>query len=477
VTAPSLAATAPPRKRPFYRSLFFQVTVAIVAGVAIGHFWPNVGENLRPLAEGFIRLIKMVIAPLIFCVVVTGIAKVGDLKSVGKLGLKALLYFQVVTGFALVFGWVIATVLKPGAGLGIDPATLDAGAVAEKTGGGELPHTVEFLLNIIPVSVFDAFASNSLLQVLFFSVFFGIALAKFGETGPPVVLEFIEHVMHIIFRIVGYIMKAAPIAAFGAMAFIIGQYGFESLGTFGKLIAACYLSAVLFALVLAVIAKLFVGINLWHFIKYTREEFGLALGTASTEAVMPRIMNKLQNAGSSPAATGLVIPTGYSFNLDGAAIYLSIAFLFLAQAFGVDMSFGEQVAAIGILMLTSKGMAGVPGSSFLALSATAAAIGAYPVAGVALMLGADRIMDSMRVFVNLLGNCVATLVVARWEGQLDRERLHDVLAGRVTVGDDVDPLDESEVEHIAQHDAVPPVIASSSNGSHPSLEPTRSLTH
>jgi aerobic C4-dicarboxylate transport protein len=314
---------------------------------------------------------------------------------------------------------------------------------------------VDFLLNIIPASIFEAFTTNALLQVLFFSVFFGIALAKFGEHGPPVVLEFIEHMMHIIFRIVGYIMKVAPIGAFGAMAFIIGQYGFESLATFGKVIAVCYASVVLFALVLAVIAKVFAGVNLWQFLKYTREEFGLALGTASTEAVMPRIMNKLQNAGASPAATGLVIPTGYSFNLDGATIYLSLAFLFLAQAFGVDLSIGEQAAAIGVLMLTSKGMAGVPGSSFLALSATAAAIGAYPVAGVALMLGANRIMDSMRVFTNLLGNCVATFVVARWEGQLDTQRMRDVLSGRVVVGEDVPAIEEREVELIAHRGAQP----------------------
>ena len=416
-------------RRPIYKSLFFQVFVAVVAGITVGHFWPGLGADLKPLGDAFIKLIKMVIAPLIFCVVVTGIAKVGDVKAVGRIGFKAILYFEVVTTFALVFGLVVANVFTPGAGFNVDPSTLDAGAVEAKTGGAQLPHAVDFLLGIIPSSVIGAFAANQLLAVLFFSCLFGIALAQFGEKRSPIVLQFIDELTHIIFRLVGYIMKVAPVGAFGAMAFIIGQYGISSLGTFGKLIACCYLAAVLFALILACIARFYVGMNLFKFLRYTREEFMLALGTASTEAVMPRIMKKLQNAGNSSAATGLVVPTGYSFNLDGATIYLAISSIFLAQAFGVHLSLAQQLGMVGVLMLTSKGMAGVPGSSFLALSATAAAIGAYPVAGVALLLGADRIMDSMRVFVNLLGNCVATFVVAKWEGQLDTARMHRVLNG------------------------------------------------
>lgn len=444
--------SAPPRakRKPIYTSLFFQVFVAIVAGISVGHFFPALGADLRPLGDGFIKLIKMIIAPLIFCVVVTGIAHVGDIKSVGRIGLKALIYFELVTTFALVFGLVIANVLKPGAGFNIDPATLSGGedALEEKTAGGELPHTVEFLMGIIPDSVLGAFAENQLLAVLFFSVLFGIGLAHVNGDGKgALVLDLVDQFTHVLFTIVGYIMKVAPIGAFGAMAFIIGQYGIESLATFGKLIGACYLAAVLFALILAAIAKFYVGLNMVKFLKYTREEFALALGTASTESVMPRIMNKLQNAGNSPAATGLVVPTGYSFNLDGATIYLSICSVFLAQAVGVDMSLGEQVAMVGVLMLTSKGMAGVPGSSFLALSATATAIGAYPVAAVAVLLGADRIMDSMRVFVNLLGNCVATFVVAKWEGQLDIERMNAVMNGEIVVDDDVPDPDELHVAH------------------------------
>jgi aerobic C4-dicarboxylate transport protein len=435
------AVEAAPRKSRWYTSLFTQLLIAIVAGIAIGWLWPGFGADLKPLADAFIKLIKMLIAPIIFCTVVIGIAHVGDLKSVGRIGVKALIYFEVVTTFALLFGLVIGNIVKPGAGFNIDPKTLATGAeaVAKKTGDGELPHTVEFLLNIIPTSVISAFAENMLLQVLFFAVLFGLALAKFGEHGPPVVFELIEHMSQLFFTIIGWIMRLAPLAAFGAMAYIIGQYGISSLGSYAKLIGACYAGAALFILVLAAIAWFLAGVNLWRFVGYIRDELFLALGTASTEVVLPRIMAKLINAGCSRTTTGLVVPTGYSFNLDGATLYLSICVLFLAQALGVDLSLGEQITAVLVLMLTSKGMAGVPGSSFLALSATVAAIGhgAIPVAAVALLLGADRIMDSMRVSVNLLGNCVATLVVARWEGQLDAERMRNVLRG-----DEVDSLDE-----------------------------------
>lgn len=426
-------------KPPWYTSLFVQLVVAIVAGILVGWLWPEVGGALKPLADGFIKLIKMLIAPIIFCTVVLGIAHVGDLKSVGRIGVKALIYFEAVTTFALLFGLVVGNLLKPGAGFSIDAQTLATGAeaVAKKTSNGELPHTVEFLLNIIPTSVVSAFAENALLQVLFFAVLFGLALAKFGESGPPVILEFVDHLSHIFFTVIGWVMRLAPLGAFGAMAYIIGQYGIGSLASYGKLIAACYLAAVLFILILAVIARVFAGVNLWKFVVYIKDELFLALGTASTEVVLPRIMAKLANAGCSRTTTGLVVPTGYSFNLDGATLYLSICVLFLAQALGVDLSLGEQITAVLVLMLTSKGMAGVPGSSFLALSATVAAIGhgAISVAAVALLLGADRIMDSMRVSVNLLGNCVATFVVANWEGQLDKDRMRKVLAG-----EDVEPL-------------------------------------
>ncbi|RSM77650.1 C4-dicarboxylate transporter DctA [Kibdelosporangium aridum] len=411
-----------------HRSMFFQVLAGVVLGLVIGAIWPGFGADLKPIGDGFIKLIKMIIAPLIFCVVVTGIAKVGDLKAVGRIGLKAIIYFEVVTTAALGLGLLVGNIVGPGHGMNIDPSTLDPNAVEQKTGGAHLPGTVEFLLNIIPASVVNAFATNSLLQVLLFSVLFGVALAAFAEhSGPSLVLKMLDELTQIIFRVVGYVMKLAPLGALGAMAFIVGQYGLSSLSAFGLLIAACYGAAILFCLVLVVIAKVGAGVNLWKFIRFTREEFALALATASSESVMPRMMAKLEQAGCQKAAVGLVLPTGYSFNLDGASIYLSLATVFLAQAVGVPLSLGDQIVIVLVLMLTSKGMAGVPGSAFLALSATLAAVGSIPAAAVSLLLGADRIMDSMRVFTNLLGNCVATFVVARWEGLLNRDQLDEAL--------------------------------------------------
>jgi aerobic C4-dicarboxylate transport protein len=420
----------PPARKPFYRQLFFQILVAVCLGVLIGHFWPDVGWNLRPLGDGFIQLIKMIIAPLIFLVIVTGISAVGDVKAVGRVGVKALLYFTGATLFALVFGLIVGNVVQPGAGLNIDPTSLSQDALEAKTGTAPPKDAGQFLLGIIPTSVVGAFASNSLLQVLCFSVFFGAAIVAVGRERCLPVVNLLEAVLELFFKIMGWVMRVAPIGAFGAMAFIIGQYGVSSLGTYAVLIAACYGAAIIFIALLFLVAWVYPRVPLWQFIRYAREEFMLALGTASTESVLPRIMTKLTNAGCSRATTGLVVPTGYSFNLDGAALYLSISLLFLAQAFGHSLDFGQQLAALGILMLTSKGMAGVPGSAFLALSATAGALGIFPVAGVALLLGADRVMNSMRVVVNLLGNCVATFVVAKWEGQFDREAMLEAFQGK-----------------------------------------------
>ena len=423
-TTTAAAEPAAPARKPIYTSLFFQLMVAIV-GVLVGWLAPDFGAGLKPRADGFIKLIKMLIAPIIFCTVVIGIAHVGDLKSVGRIGVKALIYFELVTTFALLFGLVVGNVVQPGSGFDIDRQTLATGAEAiqQKTGNGELPHTVEFLLSIIPTTVISAFAENHLLQVLFFAVLFGLALAKLGEHGPPVVFRVVEQTSHAFFTIVGWVMKLAPLGAFGAMAYIIGQYGIGSLSSHGMLIACCYLAAVLFIGVLAAISWFFAGINLWKFLRYIKDEMFLALGTASTEVVLPRIMVKLTNAGCSRATTGLVVPTGYSFNLDGATLYLSICMLFLA------------------------------------LSATVAAIGhgAIPVAAVALLLGADRIMDSMRVSVNLLGNCIATFVVANWEGQLDKGRARDVLDGKpVPALQDDDMPDDDLPDEPAVHEAAAP---------------------
>lgn len=432
------------------RSLFLQLLVAVAAGVLVGHFFRSFGADLKPIGDGFIKLIKMVIAPLIFCVVATGIAKVGDLRSVGRIGVKALIYFEVVSTAALAFGLLVGNVVRPGAGMNVDPSTLDASAVEAKTQGGHLPGVVQFLLDLIPSSVVDALARNALLQVLLFAVLFGCALAQLGERVTPVV-DLLERINLAFFTVLGYVMKLAPLGAFGAMAFLVGQYGLGSLRTYLWLILASYGAALLFCALLGVIAWVFAQVNILRFIRYAKEEFLLALGTASSEAVLPRMMAKLQRAGCAPTSVGLVLPTGYSFNLDGASLYLSLATLFLAQALNIPLDLGDQLTIVLVLVLTSKGMAGVPGSAFLALSATVAAVGSIPAAAVALLLGADRIMDSMRVFTNLLGNCVATFVVSRWEGMLDLGQMRSTLGD--PRGDDVVQQAEREPA-VAEDDLV-----------------------
>ena len=406
-------------------NLFIQLVAAIILGITVGSLFPEVGSQLKPIGDGFIKLIKMIIAPLVFVLVTIGIARMNDLAKLGRIGGKTIIYFTAVTSFALLFGLVAANIFRPGVGFNIPPETLETGseAVSQKTDGGSLPGVTEFVLGIIPDSAVGAFAEAKLLQVLLLAILAGIALAKLRSVKPEsLVGQALEEIEEMLFTVMGWIMRLAPLGAFGAMAFIIGEYGIGTLVNYAKLIAVCYGSAVAFVIILAIIGRIFAGISVWKFIRTSKEEFGLALGTASTEAVMPRIMQKLVKSGNTEATTGLVIPTGYSFNMDGATLYLSICMVFLAQATGNDLSIGQQVGAILILLLTSKGMAGVPGSSFLALSASASALGIFPVAVVALLLGADRIMDSMRVFVNLLGNCVATFVISKWEGELDVDK-------------------------------------------------------
>ncbi|MZD07121.1 cation:dicarboxylase symporter family transporter [Streptomyces sp. SID5785] len=413
------------------KSLFAQVACALVVGVLVGRLWPHAGTAVQPLGDGFVRLIKAMISPLVFCVVVAGITKAGDLKAFGRIGLKALLWFEAATTVALVVGLIAGNVVHPGAGMNVDPSTLDASAVDDKTGGGSLPSTSEFILHSLPDSAIGAFAENSLLQVLVLACLVGAALLHLGSTRVPAILPAIEQAQDVVFAIVGFIMKLAPIAVFGATAHLVGEYGIGSMATYGKLIAVCYGVALLFLLLLGLALKALTGVSLWKFVRYTREEMLLALGTASSEAVMPRMMQKLRQAGCREDAVGLVLPTGYSFNLDGASIYLSVGTLFIAQAVGVDLTLGQQITVVLVLMLTSKGMAGVPGSAFLALSATAAALGVIPAGAVALLLGVDRIMDSMRVATNLLGNCVAVFVVSKWEGVFDKVRMTKVLGGEI----------------------------------------------
>ncbi|OLZ72059.1 C4-dicarboxylate transporter DctA [Streptomyces sp. IMTB 2501] len=412
-------------------SLFAQVACALVLGIVVGKLWPESATAFQPLGDGFVRLIKAVISPLVFCVVVVGIAKAGDLKAFGRIGLKALIWFEAASTVALLLGLVAANVAGPGTGMHVDPAKLDASAVDRQTQGGALPSTTAFILNALPDSVVGAFADNALLQVLVLACLVGAALLHLGHTKVPSVLPAIEQAQEVVFAVVGFVMRLAPLAVFGAMVHLVGQYGLGVMKTYGKLIVLCYAVAAAFLVLLGVALWLVSGLSLWKFVRYTRAELLLALGTASSESVMPRVMQKLRQAGCRDDAVGLVLPTGYSFNLDGASIYLSIGTLFIAQAVGVELDPGRQITVVLVLMLTSKGMAGVPGSAFLAMSATATSLGVIPAGAVALLLGVDRIMDSMRVTTNLLGNCVAVFAVSRWEGALDTARAKRVLDGEI----------------------------------------------
>ncbi len=409
-------------KKPIYKSLYFQVLTAIVIGVALGHFYPETGAAMKPLGDGFIKLIKMIIAPIIFCTVVVGIAGMEDMKKVGKTGGLALLYFEVVSSIALIVGLIIVNLVQPGAGMNVDPAALDTKGIAAYTGPGKMQSTTEFLLNVIPATVVDAFAKGEILQVLLFSVLFGFALHRFGGRGT-LVFDFIEKMSHVLFSIVGIIMKVAPIGAFGAMAFTIGRYGVASLVSLGMLMATFYATCLLFIfVVLGAIARLH-GFGIWKFIKYIKEELLIVLGTSSSESVLPRMMAKMENLGVKKSVVGLVIPTGYSFNLDGTSIYLTMAAVFIAQATNTPMTITQQVTLLLVLLLTSKGAAGITGSGFIVLAATLSAVGGVPVAGLALILGIDRFMSEARALTNLIGNGVATVVVGKWTGDLNMVRM------------------------------------------------------
>ncbi|SEB22551.1 dicarboxylate/amino acid:cation symporter [Variovorax sp. YR216] len=424
-----------PVPKPFYKSLYFQVITAIVIGVLLGHFYPQTGAAMKPLGDGFIKLIKMIIAPIIFCTVVVGIAGMEDMKKVGKTGGLALLYFEIVSSIALVVGLVIINIVRPGAGMNVDVSQLDTKAIAAYTAPGQMQGTVDFLMNVIPSTVVDAFAKGEILQVLLFAVMFGFALHKFGGRGT-LVFDFIEKFSHVLFVIVGYIMKVAPIGAFGAMAFTIGKYGVGSLLQLGQLMATFYATCLLFIfVVLGAIARAH-GFSIWKFIKYIKEELLIVLGTSSSESVLPRMMAKLENLGARKSVVGLVIPTGYSFNLDGTSIYLTMAAVFIAQATNTDMTLMQQITLLLVLLLTSKGAAGVTGSGFIVLAATLSAVGHVPVAGLALILGIDRFMSEARALTNLIGNGVATVVVAKWTHDLDTVRMKQVLDNESPVAAD-----------------------------------------
>ncbi|MBD8723506.1 dicarboxylate/amino acid:cation symporter [Oxalobacteraceae sp. CFBP 13708] len=421
-------------KKPFYKILYVQVLFAIVLGVLLGVFYPEVGTAMKPLGDGFIKLIKMIIAPVIFCTVVAGIAGMQDMKKIGRVGGKALLYFEVVSTFALAIGLVVANVAKPGAGFNVDPATLDSSSIAQYTTNAHAQTTTEFIMHIIPTTFVDAFATGNILQVLLVAILFGFALSMMGERGRPVT-KLIDDVSHVIFGIVNIIMKVAPLGAFGAMAFTIGKYGIASLLPLAKLMGSFYLTCALFIfIVLGAIAR-FTGFSIFKFIRYIKEELLIVLGTSSSESALPSLMRKLENLGCAKPVVGLVVPTGYSFNLDGTNIYMTMAALFVAQATNTDLTLTQELTILLVAMLTSKGASGITGAGFITLAATLAVVPTIPVAGMALILGIDRFMSEARALTNFIGNGVATVVVSKWENELDVKRMDDVLHNRVIVED------------------------------------------
>jgi aerobic C4-dicarboxylate transport protein len=417
-------------RRPFYRSLAFQMLVAVVLGVAVGYASPNFGAALNPLAGGFIKLIRMVIAVIIFLVVSTGIARVGDVKRVGRLGIKLLVYFEVVSTLALILGMVASAIFQPGAGMNINPAAVNASATAGYASAAKSLSVVDFILNIIPNTAVGAFATGSILQVLFLSIFVGFALLYMGKRAEPLV-EFLQQWTEVVFIIIRAIMKVAPLAVFGAAAYVIGKFGLGSLLSLGKLILLVYASCIVFIVVVMGSVARITGFSLWKFIKYIREELVLAFFTASSEAVLPFMFAKLKNVGCADAVVGFAIPTGYSFNLDGSSLYLTAAAMFIAQASNVHLSFAQDISLMFIFLLSSKGVAGVPAGGFVVLAGTLAIFPDIPMAGLALLLGIDRFLDAMRTMTNVLGNGVATMAIARWDGQRDDGRMQRVLNGEV----------------------------------------------
>ncbi|MFN7542723.1 MAG: dicarboxylate/amino acid:cation symporter [Acidobacteriota bacterium] len=407
---------------PLYRTLYLQVLLAILAGAVLGHYAPGAGAAMRPLGDGFIKLIKMVIAPVIFVTVVMGIAGSEDMKRVGKTGGLALVYFEVVSTAALLVGLLVVNVLQPGAGMNVDLRTLDAGAVAQYTGPGKMSGVKDFLLEVIPTTMVDAFAKGQILQVLLIAVLFGVALQRVGGRVSNV-FALVEKLSEVLFAIVKMIMVLAPVGAFGAMAFTVGAYGLGSLLSLAKLMGTFYVTCLVFVFfVLGGIARVH-GFSIWRFLSYIQEELLIVLGTSSSEAALPRMMAKMEDLGAGKGTVGLVIPTGYSFNLDGTSIYLTMAAVFVAQATNTAMTVWDQVTLLTVLLLTSKGAAGVSGSGFIVLAATLSAVGNVPVGGLALILGIDRFMSEARALTNVVGNGVAALVVAKWTGDLNEGRL------------------------------------------------------
>jgi aerobic C4-dicarboxylate transport protein len=464
-TTSVIPAPQPAAKTRWYRQLYFHVLVAIIIGVVVGAFWPSVGIAMEPIGTTFVTLMKMLIGPIVFLTIVGGIASVADLKKVGVTGLKALTYFQVGTIIAMVCGLVAINVTRLGDGVNADASKLattgDVGTLVE---AGEHTHWWDFLLRIIPESVFGPFVEGQILQIIFLAVIFGVALNAVGPVGAPV-LSGVQRLTAIVFKVLAIIMKAAPLGAFGAMAYAIGEYGLSTLTSLGSLIGLFYLTSAVFVILGLGSVMLVMKLNIFHLLRHLREELLLILGTSTAEPALPGLMRKLEHAGVEKSTVGLVVPTGYSFNLDGAAIYLSLAALYIAQATNTDLSIGQQLGLLAIMLLTSKGAAGVAGGGFIALTATLATVGTVPAAGIMLIFGIDKFMSECRALVNFCGNAVATLFIAYWDKSLDVDR-----ARRVFRGDDVEPLHEiDDVEPIvvSQELHVPaPAAPKLANGTH-----------
>jgi aerobic C4-dicarboxylate transport protein len=425
----------------FTRTLYFRVIVGILAGVAVGYFAPRVGEQLKPIGDGFIKLIRMLVTPIIFLTVVVGIASMGDTRRLGRVGIKAIVYFEVVTTLALAIGFAAVTLIRPGAGMNVDPTTLDSTSVAQYVAQGKHLDAISFVLNIIPDSFVGAFANGEILQVLLLAILTGIALVAFDDERR--LLSLAKSSSHLFFRITALVMELAPFAAFGAMGFTIGKYGLGTLLSLGKVLLCVYVTCILFVAVVLGLICLFNGISLWKLLLYLKEELLIVLGTSSSEPALPGLISKMERLGCSEMVAGLVIPSGYSFNLDGTSIYLTIAVIFIAQATNTHLTFKQELFVIFMLMLNSKGAAAVTGGGFITLAATLAALGSIPVAGITLLLGIDRFMSEMRSLTNLIGNAVATITVARWEGQFDVKRARLVLNNNKIVAETVD-LEKAE---------------------------------
>ena len=417
--------------RRFFGKLYVQVLIGVFAGVALGFFYPSLGVDVKPLGDVFIKLIKMVFAPIIFAMVVLGIARMENMKELGRVGARALVYFEVLSTFALGLGLLAVNLVGPGRGMNIDPATLDTKAIATYTATSAKPAGfVDFLLNMVPTSIVDALAKNDILQILVFAILFGIALSHIGARAKPVIAV-LDSFIDGIFAVVGMIMRLAPIAAFGAMSFTVGKYGLGSIVSLGKLMGTMYLTCVIFVVVVLGFISWLSGFSLWKFLKYIKDEIFTVLGTSSSESVVPQLMKKLEFAGVSKPVVGLVVPSGVTFNPDGQCIYYTMAAIFIAQATNTPLTFMDQLVVLGVLTITSKGSAGVTGSGFITLAATLASMGKIPVAGMVLLLGVDRFMSEARAITNTIGNAVGTVAIARWVGSVDRVRLAQVLDGKV----------------------------------------------